>query len=103
METTSPYHLAMSKQLIIEDEPLTPEMARQFENARKNLLWFNNHVDELEVYKRYRGKYVASAAGELFVADTPEEIDRLIKEKYPDEHPHVRYIPLEKRYRIYDC
>lgn len=50
----------MSKPLIIEDEPLTPELARAFENARRNLLWFDAHVEELEVYKRYRGKYVAS-------------------------------------------
>src|SRR5207248_1598529 len=53
--------------------------------------------------KRYRGKYVGAAGGELFVADTPQEIDRLIKAKYPDEHAHVRYIPREKRDRIYAC
>jgi hypothetical protein len=93
----------MSKPLIIEDEPLTPELARALESARRNLLWFNDHVEELEVYKRYRGKYVAGASGELFVADTPEEIRRLVYEKYPDEHPHVRYIPREKRDRIYAC
>jgi len=93
----------MSKLLIIEEEEMTPELARAFENARRNLLWFNEHVAELEVYKRYRGQYVAAAAGELFAADTPEEIRRLVHEKYPDEHPHVRYIPREKRYRIYAC
>jgi hypothetical protein len=86
----------MSKPLVIEDEPLTPEMARAFENARRNLLWFDAHVVELEVYKRYRGKYVASAGGELFVADTPEEVERQAHEKYPDDLPHVRYIQREK-------
>ncbi|MEK6321198.1 MAG: DUF5678 domain-containing protein [Acidobacteriota bacterium] len=93
----------MSKPLIIEDEPLTPELARQFETARRNVLWFNEHVKELDVYKRYRGQYVAAAGGELFVADTPEEVERLAAAKHPDELPHVRYIPLEKRYRIYAC
>ena len=91
----------MSKPLVIEDEPLTPQLARAFENAARNRLWFNEHVQELEVYKRYRGKYVASAGGELFVADTPEEIRRLVHEKYPEELPHVRYIQREKLSRIY--
>jgi hypothetical protein len=93
----------MSKQLVIEDEPLTPELARAFESARRNRMWFNDHVTELEVYKRYRGKYVASAGGELFVADTPEEIHRLLRENYPDEVAHVRYIQREKLDRIYAC
>jgi len=93
----------MSEPLIIADEPMTPELARAFENARRNVMWFNDHVEELEVYKRYRGKYVASAGGELFVADTPEEIRRLVNAKYPKELPHVRYIQREKRDRIYAC
>jgi len=93
----------MSKQLVIEDEPLTPELARAFENARRNLLWFDAHVVELEVYKRYRGKYVASAGGELFVADTAKEVRRLALEKHPDDLAHVRYIQREKRDRIYAC
>ena len=93
----------MSRPLIIQDEPLTPELARAFEKARRNVLWFNEHVEELEVYKLYRGKYVASAGGELFVADTAEQVERLAHEKHPDDTPHVRYIPREKRYRIYAC
>lgn len=93
----------MSKQVIIEDHPMTEEMAQAFEKARRNLLWFNDHVEELEIYKRYRGRYVASAGGELFVADTPREIERLVREKYPDDLPHVRYIPQEKMGRIYAC
>jgi hypothetical protein len=97
------YYRVMSKPLIIEEGPMTPEFARAWESARRNRMWFNDHVIELEVYKHYRGKYVASAAGELFVADTPEEIHRLLREKYPDEVAHVRYIQREKLERIYAC
>lgn len=91
----------MDKPLIIEEQSLTPELARQFEQARRNLLWFNEHVIELGVYQRHRGRYVAAAGGELFVADTPEEVERLVHEKYPDDLPHVCYIPREKLSRIY--
>jgi hypothetical protein len=93
----------MSKQLIIEEEPMTPELARAFESARRNVLWFNDHVEELEVYKRYRGRWVASSGGELFVADTPEEVRRLAREKHPEELEHVRYIQREKLSRVYAC
>jgi hypothetical protein len=93
----------MSEPLIIEESPMPPELAVRFEKARRNLLWFNEHVRELEVYERYRGCYVAAASGELFVADTSQEIDRLVHEKYPDEVPHVRYIPRKKLSRIYAC
>lgn len=98
---TGSYYRAMSKQLIIEEEEMTPELARAFESARRNVMWFNDHVEELEIYKRYRGKYVASSGGELFVADTPEEVRRLAKERYPNELAHVRYIQREKLDRIY--
>jgi hypothetical protein len=93
----------MSEPLIIEEGPMPPELAIAFEKARRNRQWFSEHLRELEVYERYRGRYVAAAGGELFVADTPEEIDRLVREKYPDDFAHVRYIPRKKLSRIYAC
>ncbi|MGH9803125.1 MAG: hypothetical protein ACRD82_22400, partial [Blastocatellia bacterium] len=65
-----------------------------------NLHWFSENAERLEVFKRHRGRFVASVGGELLVADTPQEIDRLIAENHPDESAHVRYIPREKRFRI---
>ncbi|PYT02916.1 MAG: hypothetical protein DMF60_19950 [Acidobacteria bacterium] len=93
----------MSEPLIIEEGPMPPDLALAFEKSRRNRQWFNEHVTELKVYERYRGRYVAAAKGELFVADTPEEIRRLVSEKYPEEVPHVRYIPRKKLSRIYAC
>ena len=82
---------------------MTPEMARLFEQGRRNLLWFSENAERLGVYKHHRGRYVAAAGGELFIADTPEEVERLAHEKFPDEMPHVRYIFRENRSRIYAC
>ncbi|MGI8899115.1 MAG: DUF5678 domain-containing protein [Pyrinomonadaceae bacterium] len=93
----------MNQQVTIEEHEMPPEMARIFEQGRRNLFWFSENAEKLGVYKRYRGRYVAAAGGELFVADTPEEVRHLAQEKHPDEMPHVRYIPREKRYRIYAC
>jgi hypothetical protein len=93
----------MNQRVTIEEHEMPPEMARIFEQARRNLFWFSENAERLEVYKRYRGRYVAAAGGELFVADTAEEVESLAHDKYPDEMPHVRYIPRERRYRIYAC
>ena len=80
---------------------MPPELGRIFEQARRNLLWFSENFKQLEVYERHRGRYVAAVGGELFVADTPEEVRHRAHQKHPDEMPHVRYIPRERRCRIY--
>ena len=91
----------MKPQVIIEEQKMTPEMTRVFEQGRRNLFWFSENAERLGVYKHHRGRYLAAASGELFIADTPEEARRLAGGKFPDEMPHVRYVPREKRYRIY--
>jgi hypothetical protein len=91
----------MSASLTVEEGDMPPELSRLFEQATRNLLWFSENAKELGVYKRYRGRYVAGSGEELFVGDSPEEVERLARTKHPDEMPHVRYIPQEKRYRIY--
>ena len=93
----------MNNQLIIEDMPMTPELERLFDQAHRNLMWFSENAQQLGVFKLHRGRYVASAGEELFVADTPEEVERQARQKHPDEMPHVRYIPREKLSRIYAC
>ena len=73
------------------------------ERAKRNLLWFGEHAAELGIFKRYRGRYVGVSEGELFVGDSPEEIEGLALEKHPDDVPYIHYIPREKAYRIYAC
>jgi hypothetical protein len=49
----------MNRQLIIEELPEDPQLSSAFERATRNLLWFNDHAMDLEVFKRYRGQFVA--------------------------------------------
>lgn len=91
----------MSQQVTIEEHEMPPDLARMFEQAKSNLFWFSENAERLGVYENCRGRYVAAVGGELFVADTPEEIERLAHDKFPNEMAHVRYIPIEKRSRIY--
>ena len=64
----------MSKPFIIEELPHDPGFERLFAQAYRNLMWFSDHADELGVFKKHRGRYVAAAGGELFVADSREEV-----------------------------
>ena len=83
------------------ERPMPPELGRKFEQGKRNADWFDEHAMELDVFNRYRGKYIVVAAGEMFVADSASEAMRLALEKYPDDSPHHRYIPKEKAHRIY--
>ena len=93
----------MTQQLIIEELPEDPQLTRILERARRNMLWFNEHAMELEVFTRNRGRFIGVSRGELFVGDSREEVARLAREKHPDDFPHIQYIPREKAYRIYAC
>src|SRR5215211_7386623 len=42
-------------EVIIEEGPMPPELALKFEHARRNLLWVDENVERLEVYKRRQG------------------------------------------------
>ena len=87
----------------IEEGPMPPEMARLFEQAHRNLMWFSEHAEELGVFKLHRGRFIAVSGGELFVGDSRAEVDRLAREKHPDEMPHIRFIPRKKLSLIYAC
>lgn len=58
-------------QLIIEEGPVDPEWTRRVERAKRNLLWFGEHAVELEIFMRYRGRYVGVSEGELFCRRQP--------------------------------
>ena len=91
----------MDELLIIEEKPDDPALADLFERARRNLRWFNDHAMALEVFRRYRGHWIAVSEEEIFVAESASEAERLAKERHPSDVPHVQFIPLEKMERIY--
>ena len=100
-ETPAPRVEPAKPKFVCSSGPMPPELARQLELAKRNADWFDEHALELDVFNRYRGKFVAIAGGELFVADSASEARRLALEKHPDDCPHHRYIPKMKARRIY--
>ncbi len=91
----------MNKPIVIEELPYDPEFARVFAQAERNLVWLSEHAEELGVFTQHRGRFVAAAGEEFFVADSRKAVEQLAHAKHPDEMPHVRFIPLEKCKRIY--
>ncbi len=81
------------------------ELARarvQDERFGRNLAWFEAHATE--IYARHRGKCICIAGQELFVADTAKEVLAQATAAHPeDDGRFTRYIPREKRDRIYAC
>ena len=80
-------------------EPADPALLRQRELFHQNAEWLSQHWQL--VGDECRGKMVAASGGEIFVADDPQEVERMAKAKHPDDVPFTIYIPKEKRARIY--
>lgn len=91
----------MQTQVVIEEHEMPLELSRLFEGARRNLRWFSENAERLDAFNRYRGRYVAAAGGELFIGGSRAEVEQLARAKYPEEMPHIRRIPAEKRAWIY--
>lgn len=87
-----PTDMPAKPKFVCSSGPMPPEMARQLALAKRNRDSFEAQARELDVFNRYRGKFIAFADGELFVADSASEARQLALEKYPDDCPHQRYI-----------
>jgi hypothetical protein len=63
------------------------------------LAWFEAHA--AAIYKRHRGRFLAVAGQELFVADTVAEALVQVRAAHPeDDGLFTRYIPRERLLRV---
>ena len=90
-------------EFIIEEVTDPDEIARaqeQTERHRKNSEWLASHWDD--VLPQSRGKFVAVAGQETFIADTPEEAWSWAEATHPeDDGAIVSYVPTDQGPRIY--
>lgn len=88
---------------IIEEVSDPSEIARsraQDERHRRNNEWLQAHW--ADVLPQARGKFLAVAGQEAFIADTPEEAWAWADTTHPeDDGATVRYVRTEKGPRIY--
>jgi hypothetical protein len=94
----------MSDTLFVIEEITDPkESARirsQIEHANGNSQWLQTHWDEL--LPQARGRFVAVAGQEAFIADTPEQAWALADAAHPkDDGAMVQYVRLEHGPRFY--
>ena len=88
---------------IIEEITDPVEIARSQELAAKvdpNLDWLEGHWSEL--IPQARGKFVAIAGQEAFVADTSDEAIRLARLAHPNDEGWIsRFVPRHEGPRLY--
>jgi hypothetical protein len=88
---------------VIEEVTDPNEIARaraQSERHRRNTDWLQAHW--AEVLPQARGKFLAVAGQEAFIADTPAEAWAWVDTMHPEDNGAiVEYIRLEKGPRIY--
>ncbi len=83
----------------VNDPAEAPRCRAQHERGRRNLDWLESHWSEVP---EARGKHLAVAGQEAFIANTPEEAWAWVKAQYPeDDGGFVRYVIAEKGPRIY--
>jgi hypothetical protein len=88
---------------IIEEVTDPEEIARaraQEERAHRNDEWLQAHWPEIA--PKARGRFLAVAGQEVFIADTPEEAWAMAMEAHPDDDgAHAQYVIPEPGPRIY--
>ncbi len=93
----------LGDRLILEEVNDPVETARcqeQHERARRNLEWLESHWDD--VLPQARGRHLAVAGQEGFIADTSEKAWAWAEAKHPEDNgAFVRYVIPEKGPRIY--
>jgi hypothetical protein len=72
----------------------------QDERARRNSAWLQTHW--AEVVPKARGRFLAIAGEQAFVADTPAEAWELARAAHPEDDGAIsQYVPPEGGPRIY--
>jgi hypothetical protein len=91
--------------LTIEEVDAPAEIARcraQDERAKRNSAWLKAHWPEL--LPRSRGKFLAVAGEEAFIAETAAEVWRMAQAAHPDDDgAFSQYVFPEGGPRIYAC
>ncbi|MBI1918646.1 MAG: hypothetical protein HYS12_28465 [Planctomycetes bacterium] len=84
----------------VNDLGVVARSRAQDERARRNSEWLQAHWPDL--LPQARGKFVAVAGQEAFLADTPEEAWRLARAAHPDDDGAIsQYVFPEGGPRLY--
>ena len=83
---------------LIESRKATAEEQMRGEIVQKDFEWMADHSTEIS--QKYRGKYLAVVNDEIFAGETKDEVVKLLRERYPNRRPFVKYIPYKKKIKV---
>jgi hypothetical protein len=84
----------------VDDPEIVARVRSQHAQARRNGEWLQAHW--ADVLPEARGRFLAVAGQEAFIADTPEEAWALARSTHPeDQGAFVEYVRPERGPRIY--
>ena len=83
---------------LIESRKATAEKQMRGVIVQKDFEWMAEHSTEIS--EKYRGKYTAVVNEKVFTGKTKEEVVELLRKKYPNRRPFVRYIPYKKKIKV---
>ena len=94
----------MNENLVLFDVETDPEQLAQIhargQRARRNSEWLQAHWGDL--LPQARGRYVAVAGQEAFIADTHDDAWAMAKAAHPDDDGALsQYVPYARGPRIY--
>jgi len=80
---------------LVESRPTTEDEKKRYQEIVNDQEWLSQN--SVEIWEKYKDKYIAVVKQTLFVGDTWEEVVRSVKERFPAYEPFVRHIPYKKR------
>lgn len=80
---------------LVESRPSTDDEKRKLIEVGDDIEWLNNHSEE--IWKKYKGKYIAVAKQTLFIGSSYEEAIQNAKSRFPLTEPLIRHIPYKRR------
>ena len=82
---------------LVESRKTTPCELRQHRETEKDFDYFVDH--SLEIWKKYKGKYVTAVNSEIVSGDSLQEVQRKVHGKYPKKKFVIRHIPYKRKMR----
>jgi len=83
---------------LMESRKATEGEVKRIRMMQEDFDWMMEHSEQ--IWKKYKGKYIAIVNKEVFVGNSRSEAKQKAKKKYPRDNVFIRYIPYKMKVRV---